>query len=545
VVDQAVSSLSNAAVAIFVARTLGATEFGAFSLSYVTFGFALNASRGLSTDPLMVRYSGVEVRRWRRAVAHCTAAALFVGLVTGTLALAMAWVLSGTIRDAFLALGLTLPGLLLQDSWRYSFFALGRGGQAVLNDLIAGGTLLAALLILRDTGHASVFWFVFAWGATASLAGLIGPFQARVMPKLSYGYTWIVIHRELGLRYVAEGTSSSASGQLRSYGIGALLGLAAVGYVGASTTLMGPMTILLLGMSLVAIPEAARIVRRAPRHLPLFCMLLSVALCATVVGWSAFLMVTLPRGFGQWLLASLWRPTYPLVIPQALGVAGQCIGAGAGIGMHGLGAARRSLRAAIWSSVLYVVLSLAGAILWGAYGALYGTALATWVAALVLWRQFQKAYTESNLGSGRHRRVRSGGPTPEANARDLRCAYFKWAVTWGFAGRACGACGGPPRRLGDRGDRGRDTGGGPAAEAGAAADYVVSAGHPAYARDVAGAGRVVWRGAGTRCAAAGGRPIRPGVACPDGEGRHGMAAADPGGRNGGPVLAGGRAAHRR
>ena len=45
--------------------------------------------------------------------------------------------------------------------------------------------------------------------------------------------------------------------------------------------------------------------------------------------------------------------------------------------------------------------------------------------------------------------------------------------------------------------------------------------------------------------AARGHPVRPGMACPDGEGGHGLAAAGPGGRDGRPVLAGGRAAHRR
>ena len=55
--DQAMSSVSNAAVSFYVARELGATQFGAFSLAYVTYAFALNASRGLATDPLVVRYS--------------------------------------------------------------------------------------------------------------------------------------------------------------------------------------------------------------------------------------------------------------------------------------------------------------------------------------------------------------------------------------------------------------------------------------------------------------------------------------------------------
>ena len=47
VADQAMSSVSNFAVNIYIARTLGAAQYGAFALAYVTYGFALNASRGL------------------------------------------------------------------------------------------------------------------------------------------------------------------------------------------------------------------------------------------------------------------------------------------------------------------------------------------------------------------------------------------------------------------------------------------------------------------------------------------------------------------
>ena len=61
VADQAMSSISNFAVNIYIARTLGAVQYGAFGLAYVTYGFALNASRGLATDPLLVRFSGTHV----------------------------------------------------------------------------------------------------------------------------------------------------------------------------------------------------------------------------------------------------------------------------------------------------------------------------------------------------------------------------------------------------------------------------------------------------------------------------------------------------
>jgi hypothetical protein len=81
VADQIVSSLTNFVIGIYVIRALGAAQFGAFSLAYVTYGFALNASRGLATDPLMVRFSGTDVPTWRRAVASCTGTAACTGLV--------------------------------------------------------------------------------------------------------------------------------------------------------------------------------------------------------------------------------------------------------------------------------------------------------------------------------------------------------------------------------------------------------------------------------------------------------------------------------
>ena len=46
VADQAMCSLTNFLLSVYVARSLGAAQFGAFSLAYVTYGFAINVSRG-------------------------------------------------------------------------------------------------------------------------------------------------------------------------------------------------------------------------------------------------------------------------------------------------------------------------------------------------------------------------------------------------------------------------------------------------------------------------------------------------------------------
>jgi O-antigen/teichoic acid export membrane protein len=407
VADQAMSSVSNFAVNIYIARTLGAVQYGAFALAYVTYGFALNASRGLATDPLVVRFSGTNPLTWRRAVANCTGTAVVVGLVAGAGVLAAATLLGGAARLAFLALGLTLPALMLQDSWRFSFFALGRGGQAFLNDAIWTVALLPALALLRVAGHANVFWFVFAWGAAAAVAAAVGPLQARAVPKLPGLWKWISQNRDLGPRYLAEGTVNTASIQLRNYGIGLILGLAAVGYVQAAGTLMGPFMVIFFGLGLVLVPEAARVLRRSPRHLALFCALVSAGLVLLALAWGVVLLVALPNGLGHLMLGSLWLPTYPLVLPSTIIIMGACASTGPGVGLHALAAARRSLRAMVITSALTVVFGLVGAAAGGADGALWGTAVVSWIAALLYWWQLRTALREPVRERERHN-VRSG-----------------------------------------------------------------------------------------------------------------------------------------
>lgn len=392
------STLTNFLLSIFVARSLGATQFGAFTLAYVTYGFAINASRGLSIEPLLIRFSGTDLPTWRRATASCAGTALVVGLVTGVLALVAGPLIGGTTGSAFIALGLTLPGLLLQDSWRYAFFALGRGHHAFLNDGVWAAVQIPLLLFLKISGHANVFWFVLAWGVAACVGAAVGSLQARVLPDLTGAWHWLVRHRDLGPRYLLENTGGNAADTLRSYGVSYILGLAAVGYVQAAGVLMGPFKILYFGMGMITIPEAARILRRSPRRLPLFCAAVSVGLTLMALVWGAVLLVALPRGLGHLMLGSLWRPTYPLVVPATLAIAALCATTGAGVGLHALGAARRSLRAVLLTSALIVVCALVGAKTAGTLGTMRYAAAASWLGTVVCWWELRQALQESGTG---------------------------------------------------------------------------------------------------------------------------------------------------
>jgi O-antigen/teichoic acid export membrane protein len=389
-------SLTNFLLNVYVARSLGAAEFGAFSLAYVTYGFAINVSRGLSFEPLLIRFSNTDMKVWRGAASACTGTALIVGLATGTCALAVGTLIGGTTTgQAFLALGLMLPGLLLQDSWRYAFFSVQKGYHAFVNDTAWAVVQFLLLVLLKVTGHADVFWFVIAWGAGAAAGSVLASFQARVVPSLLKAKTWLITHRDLGPRYVLENAGGNAGSTVQSYGVSSLLGVTAVGDISAANVLMGPFRIVSLGASMITIPEAVKLLRHSPQQLPRFCVAVSAGLASLALAWAVLLVVGLPLGLGQMMLGGLWRSAYPLVIPTALATLFGCAGIGAGLGLHAMGAARSSLRSTLIGAVISLTLALVGAAVWGVYGTVLLAAVGMLITASLTWHFFVKAMRES------------------------------------------------------------------------------------------------------------------------------------------------------
>ena len=393
VADQGISSLSNFAIGLFVARSFGASSFGAFTLAFITYTVVINASRGLATDPLLVRYSGQAGRRWRSATSAATGSALVVGVTVGVLCVPVGLLLPDPIGPVFIALGIGLPGLVLQDSWRFAFFASGRGSAAFINDLFWTVLLFGALLILHGVADTPAH-ALLAFGATATLASLLGMAQARTVPRPLRGLEWFRMHRELSVRYLIENISTSGASQLRSFVVGAVAGLAAVGYVRASEILMGPFFVVLMGISQVAVPEASRVFHRDSRHLARFCFVLGGVQAAAAVAWGLLLLTVFPFGPGPALLKELWMPTAQLIPPITLTVAAASFVTAAIAGLRAMGLARRSLRAQLTSAALYVIGGSIGAVLAGAVGTSWGVTIAGFLAVLVWWHQLRLALAD-------------------------------------------------------------------------------------------------------------------------------------------------------
>jgi O-antigen/teichoic acid export membrane protein len=404
VADQAVSSVANFLLGIVVARTLGAEGFGAFSLAYLTYAFVLSASRGVATDPLTVRFSGAGHRAWSDAVAAAAATGAAVGLVAGTACVAVGLVLGGDVGAAFVAMGVLLPALLLQDVWRFAFFAAGRPAQALLNDVVWTVLLVGALAGLMVTDRADVVGCVVAFGGTAAVAATFGLLQTRIAPRPGAVPAWWRTHLSLGGRYLGENVSIGAAGQVRFVALGAVAGLAAVGEVRAAEILMGPFMVLLMGISQVAVPEAVAVLRRAPHHLRRLCVALGGGLALVALTWGLAVLLVLPESWGAALIGELWGPGQSLLplVMTGMVLAGLVVGAQAGL--RALGAAPRSLRAQLTTATSYAVGGVVGAVVDGARGSCWGVVVAMACSTVVWWVQLDRGIAD-HLAS-------LPGPTP-------------------------------------------------------------------------------------------------------------------------------------
>ncbi|WAX81803.1 hypothetical protein [Streptomyces sp. KMM 9044] len=400
--DQAASSMTNFAVGIYVARSLGLTAFGVFSLAWVTYGVVLNVSRGVATDPLMVRFSGVSDASWRGAVARSSGTALGVGAALGTASAVAGLALGGRVGTAFACLGVVLPGLLLQDAWRFAFFAAGTGRKAFVNDVVWGVALALAMVAAARVGSVSAF--VLAWGGSAAVAAVYGCLQSGIRPRLAGAREWVREHRDLGYRYLVENVSNSGASQLRAYGLGAIVGVGAVGVIRGAELLLGPFLALLMGLSLVTVAEAARVRRRAPQQLGRFCLLLGGGQAVAALLWGGALLLV-PDRLGELVLGGVWSSAAELIVPVTLGVAGAGLGTGAAAGLRALGAARLSLRSQLFASACYVVGGLGGAVVAGTAGSAWGVAAATVCGSAVWWLHLRSALREHHQNTIREVRT--------------------------------------------------------------------------------------------------------------------------------------------
>jgi len=388
--DQVFSSLTNFALTFLIARSVDARGFGVFALAFVVWLTALGLGRAAITSPLSIRYS-TRPEEWQDATRAATGAALVLGGGLGALCALVGWLLGGELRPPLVVLGIFLPALLLQDSWRFAFFAHAKGHHAFINDVVWALALLPLMTVLSLSGVNEPAVFIAGWGGTAVIASAVGVGQARVMPKLSRAIGWWKGHRELSDWFVGDFAATRGAAQLANFWIAAFLGLEAVGALRAGTVLMGPVNTVLMGLVLVAVPEGARMLLSGPSRLQRTMLLVSGSLTLLAVAWGAALLL-LPDAVGTELLGQTWEPTQAIIVPLSLRVALAAPAVGPTSGLRALSAGRETFRARLYVSALGLVGVFAGALIGrSAAGVAWAGAVTNGLSLFVWWKAFRRA----------------------------------------------------------------------------------------------------------------------------------------------------------
>ena len=307
-----------------------------------------------------------------------------MGAIAGFGLVVVGLVLPREVGLGFVALGLGLPGLMLQDACRFAFFSCGQAWKAVVNDGLWALLQVAALAALLLTDTATVFSCVLVFGGAATISAGLGVWQVGLRPRWTKARGWVVANIDLGARYLVENVSISGAravpfrGPRRDHRVGRR------GPGPGRGDADGPVPGDLDGHE----PGRGAGGGTHPADLTgaLGAARLYVRRGAGRVCGGRGVLESLGGGPGREretiCLGSLWGPAMAL-LPVV--IFGMCLGGfsvSAAAGVRALGAARRSLRAQLIQSSAYLVGGIGGAYLGGARGTCIGVALATGFGAV-------------------------------------------------------------------------------------------------------------------------------------------------------------------
>jgi O-antigen/teichoic acid export membrane protein len=386
--------MTNFLLSLVVARSVSSEEFGAFAVAFAVFTIAMGISRAFGTDPLTIRFSAVSEDEWRHATGKATGTALVVGCVGGIAVLAVAGLLSGPLRSNLAAVALCLPALMLQDAWRFAFFAKGRPSWATVNDAVWAAALLGAFVLLLVGDVDSAWPFVAGWGAASLVAALVGVAQAQTWPSLAAVRGWVSGNRRLSPSLFGDYAVSTGVRQVVLFGMGALAGLDAVGGFRGATIMFGPVQVVTMGMATLALPEGARLLPRSARTMVLGMAAISLVGAGVAGAWGLAVWLGTPRSLGLELLGDTWDLTRPVLPATAVLIAATAAASGAISGLRVLERARAGFVIRLAAAPFMLGGGLAGAWLGGASGAMWGLAVPMVVSAAAWWRSLLGAASE-------------------------------------------------------------------------------------------------------------------------------------------------------
>jgi O-antigen/teichoic acid export membrane protein len=396
VIDQGVSSLTNLFACVAAARVLSARDFGFFSVALVLYVLALALGRACSGEPLVVRHSS-ESYGDRDSIGAAAGTSVIVGVVVGVLLVMIGVARGGEQGAVLIALGVGMPFLLLQDAYRFAFFAAGRPDAAVINDSLWLFGQIPLLLVAVRGGSPALF--VTAWVAGAVCACLGGAVQTMVVPELFRSRAWLRRNRDLIPSYAATFLFGAGTGQLTALTFAVTASVSEVGAYRGAWTLIGPLGVVLNGVAAVSTADVARTIRDRPDALPRLVDQIARLLFVVALGFAVLLMLALPRGLGQALLGATWRGASGAVAPLALGHVALALALAPAIALQAAERASQVMRIRVGTSVAVIATGMLAGAVWGPSGTAFAFAAVTAFTVPIFWRAHFRMVADVDRGA--------------------------------------------------------------------------------------------------------------------------------------------------
>lgn len=373
--DQALSSLTNAALSILLAVVTTAEGYGYFAVAFTVYTFLLGTCRALVNQPYAMRWSTVDDAAARSGAASATGLALVFGTVCAAVGVPVALLVPGVGPTVATTCAL-LPLLLVQDCWRSVFIARQTPRSAAANDALwtvlqFSGLGIAVLNGVRDPVPLVAVWALSGW-----VAAVVAMLQGRVRPAPRSSVDYLRRSSDLSRFLVAEWLTVLGAAQLALLLVATLGSALDVGSLRGAQTLLGPLNILGIGAFAFLIPELARRSWLSARQLRLVAVSTSGVLVLTNLAWGAVLLLLPPR-FGAALLGSTWAGARETLLAMTLWCVGIALATGPIVVIRAAGRARDSFVVNVLLGVLLIVGAPVGLVVGGAEGAAWGFAVAT------------------------------------------------------------------------------------------------------------------------------------------------------------------------
>jgi O-antigen/teichoic acid export membrane protein len=390
IVDQGLSAASNFALAIVVARSVSATEFGAFAMAFLVYGIAIAATHSVAGQPLQMRHSSADPDLQRVEIGRATGFVLPVSALLAVVVAVIGLISGGSVGASMLALAVVLPGLLVQDTCRKAMFTIGKPAWAAAIDAVwtvAQFVFIAALLL---TGHHQVWLLMLAWGAAAALSVLVAFALLRALPAITQAASWFRAEMHL-MRYLfPEYLLGLGAAQFGLVLVGVVATADAVGSLRAAQVLLGPLGIMATAAFQFAMPEMASRPEMTSRQRAKFGLGISAALGIVTIVYVTVLLL-MPDWFGETLFGDSWAGAAIVLLPMGLAALASCQANGPAGVLYAMGRAQWTFRINLVKGPFTLVVLLLGAALWAAPGAAWAF-FAIELAVLPAWLlTFRKA----------------------------------------------------------------------------------------------------------------------------------------------------------